>query len=202
LTTSTSRSKHLAEVAAQPLERLCGTDILITCRDGTSQAVTVGKLSIDQLVALAKFGRQVRQALSGAVADVASLMAQDEDGTAAGRTKKAADEERQRRLLIRVGLNVVDNLIVTLDAEEVGALVGIVIDRDAMWCRRNVGAEDIARIVEAIVANNDIGSVIAAFRRAVGTARPTPESLTEPADPPSATSPSTATANGTFGPTH
>jgi hypothetical protein len=140
-------SEMVADVRAQTLERLSGTSIRIDCPDGTTDLVYVGKLCIDQLVAVGRLADRVRRVLPA-----------EQIAEAKGAVSEATEEAK-----VEAGFNVVLGL---LDAETIAALVGIIVDRPAEWCRENVGAADMLNIADALVERNSWQELVAAFRRA------------------------------------
>jgi hypothetical protein len=141
-------SEIVDDVRSQTLERLSGTPVRIDCRDGTTATVHVGKLSIDQLVAIGRLADRARQVLT------ADQIAEAKEAVS------GATEEAQ----VEAGFNV---LLGLLDAETIAALFGILIDRPAQWCRNApLGAVDMLNIVDAVLEHNSWAEVVAAFQRA------------------------------------
>jgi hypothetical protein len=160
-------SEVVAAVRSQTLERLSGTPIRIECADGTTETVYVGKLSIDQLVAIGRLGDKVRQVLTAdqlaeAKSQITGAMG---DAPTEGDTEaKSAVERAREEAAVEAGFNV---LLGLLDAETVAALFGILIDRPAQWCRdAPLGAVDLLNIADAVLEHNSWMEVVAAFRRA------------------------------------
>jgi hypothetical protein len=139
-------SAPLRDVRSQTLERLAGTVVPVRCRDGSVEEVLVGKLSVDQLVALGHLSDRIRRALS--VEQVAQI-------------KTAAEVGGNEA--VEIGF---DLLLAVLDAETIGSLFGLLIDKPTEWCRRELGIVDMVTIFDAVLAENSWSEVAAVFTRA------------------------------------
>lgn len=162
-------SEALAAVQSQTLEALSGTPVTI---DG--EVIHVGKLCINQLVALSHFGVKLWKVVgSSGLEPVLSEMMKvqpeapaDEDaGTKAERA--ARDKAAMDAALTRVsGMAVLDSVLEVLTAEQIGGLFGIVLDMDTEWCCTHIGLPDMMRIGEAVAEHNEVATLFAYFNRA------------------------------------
>jgi hypothetical protein len=67
------------------------------------------------------------------------------------------------------GLNV---LVSILDEKQVGELLGIITREDPDWCLDNLGLLEISQVAEKLAQNEQLGEVMAAFRRVAEGWRP------------------------------
>lgn len=161
-------SEVLASVRDQTLEHLAGEPITIACRDGTNQIVHVGKLCIDQLVALSRFGVKLWKVVGSSGLEPVLTEMTKQNSEDPERDKAAMDAA-----LTKVsGEAVLDALLDTLTEDQIGALVGVIVDMPSNWCRENVGLPDMLRIGEAVMAHNEWSTLVGFFDRAVRRHRP------------------------------
>lgn len=162
-------SEALAAVEAQTLEALSGTPVTI---DG--EVIHVGKLCINQLVALSHFGVKLWKVVgSSGLEPVLSEMMKvqpeapaDEDAVTKAE-RAARDKAAMDAALTRVsGMAVLDSVLEVLTAEQIGGLFGIVLDRDTEWCCTHIGLPDMMRIGEAVAEHNEVATLFAYFNRA------------------------------------
>ncbi len=161
----TARSRALAEAKSLNLEQIRGRPVTIECRDGSTDVVHVGRLYVDQLVALS---RESTKLLQRAVSAPAAVQAISAGGFTA--------------------FTVLGALLSELEPPQVARFFAILIDRDERWVRANVDVAAMADIIEAVSEHNDLQHVLLAFRRAARHWRPTesaaPSNDTEPSSPP------------------
>lgn len=172
----TTANDHIAAVAEQTLERLSGTPVRVECRDGTTVTIHVGKLYIDQLIALSQFARRAWAAFAatggdGVVAEMktaAVSAAMDGGQTEEEKAEaKAAAKAAMETALVQVSASrVIEAFLAMLTVEEVGTLMGVLCDRPGAWCERNLGIEDIANVCAAVVEHNEPTVIWAGFHRA------------------------------------
>lgn len=165
----TGGSEVLAEVRDKTLEHLSGTQIEI---DG--EVVHVGKLCIDQLVALSRFGVRLWKVVgsSGLEPVLAEMtrkppeVVRDEDPDASAE-RRDRDKAAMDAALAKVsGAAVLDSIVDVLTEEQIGDLFGVIVDMPSAWCRKHIGLPDIFRIGEAVMEHNDWQTLVAYFNRA------------------------------------
>jgi hypothetical protein len=162
-------SEALAKVREQTLEQLSGTPVTID-----NETVYVGKLCINQLVALSHFGVKLWKVVgsSGLEPVLTEMMkvqpeAPADEDAGAKAERKAHDKAAMDAALTQVsGMAVLDSILDVLTAEQIGGLFGIVLDRDTGWCCTHIGLPDMMRIGEAIVEHNEVATLVAYFSRA------------------------------------
>jgi hypothetical protein len=162
-------SEALAAVEAKTLEALSGTPVAI---DG--EVIHVGKLCINQLVALSHFGVKLWKVVgsSGLEPVLTEMMkvqpeapADEDAGTKAER--QARDKAAMDAALTRVsGMAVLDSILEVLTAEQIGGLFGIVLNKNTEWCCTHIGLPDMMRIGEAVAEHNEVATLFAYFNRA------------------------------------
>jgi hypothetical protein len=140
---------HVAAVRSRTFEQLAGTPITIEGRTGITETVYVGKLSVDQLVALGHLVDDVRKRLS--TEELRPIIAAAKDA--------AKDDDMAAE-------NGLQFLTTVLDAETICALFGIAIDRPGDWVRVEVGAVDLLNIIDAVLEHNPWSQLVTAFKRA------------------------------------
>jgi hypothetical protein len=154
-------SEALAAVQSQTLEQLSGTPVTIG-----AETIYVGKLCINQLVALSHFGVKLWKVVgsSGLEPVLAEMTKVQPDG---GAERKESDKAAMDAALAKVsGMAVLDSILEVLTAEQIGGLFGIVLDRDTEWCCTHVGLPDMMRIGEAVAEHNEVATLFAYFSRA------------------------------------
>jgi hypothetical protein len=172
----TTANDHIAAVAEQTLERLSGTPVNVECRDGTTVTIHVGKLYIDQLIALSQFARRAWAAFAATGGDgvMAEMKAAAVDAvldTGQSAKAKAAAKAKAKAAMDAALVNVsasrvIEAFLAMLTVEEVGTLMGVLCDRPGPWCERNLGIEDIANVCAAVAEHNDPAVIWAGFHRA------------------------------------
>lgn len=138
-------SDDLATVRDTPTERLDATPLTIAGR-----TVWAGKLGLNQLVAAARL-----------LVAAAAKMTTEERATLvqlSGDAAKGGAEE------VTAGLA---SLLMAFDEDVVRRAFGIVLDVEAEWCGKHLGAADVMRVIEGVVEHNEIDEVKAAFFRLV-----------------------------------
>lgn len=185
----------VAAVADQTLERLSGSPVEVVCRDGTRLTIHVGKLYIDQLIALSQFARRAWAAFAATGGDAVSaelraavVGAITNDGQTAEEKAEAqaAAKAAMEAALVQVsGARVIEAFLAMLTVEEVGTLMGVLCDRPGPWCERNLGIEDIANVCAAVAEHNDPAVIWAGFHRAARGLRISLGKSAAPSTPPS-----------------
>lgn len=144
-------SRALAVIRSTTLERMQGKRIPIVGRDGQTTTVTVGKLSLDQLYgvgcvlgdAVARLrGEAFTQVVNSAVR-MGGLVNAAETGAIRG----FLDDQNSLT-------NVVDIALDVLGPDRLGQLFAILCEQDEDWTRQNVGLEDMAAIISAVLEHN------------------------------------------------
>lgn len=136
-------SAALAEVRATPLERVKTTAVEI---DG--EVVQVGKLGLNQLVALARVAGQT----------VAK-------GQQDGDLRQAAERTVEGESAGGSDISNITLLLGLLDEPTVCGLVGIIVQRDEEWVGAHVDALALVEILDAVLEHNDWKQLQTAFFR-------------------------------------
>ncbi len=119
-------------------------------RKGVREDVWVGELSLDQITALFHFCRRAFRAV---------------DRNALLELARKADRQSAEENYAQAQM-VIDLAGDILTREEVGELVGIMIDRDGAWAREYVTGPTLAAIIATLLEFNDPRVMLDVFRKA------------------------------------
>jgi len=139
------KQSKLEEVSATPLDLLDRTAIQVA-----DETVYAGKLSINQLIAVAHTAVEAMTKLSPQHRTVLTELAGDEQSG---------------------GLAELSSLLAVLNEETVSQIVATIVKRDPAWVAENVGLLETLLILEAVADHNDIAQVRAVFFRLVNRFR-------------------------------
>jgi hypothetical protein len=139
------KQSKLEEVSATPLDLLDRTAIQVA-----DETVYAGKLSINQLIAVAHTAVEAMTKLSPEHRNVLTELAgEDQAG----------------------GLAELSSLLAVLNEETVSQIIATIVKRDRAWVAENVGLLETLLILEAVADHNDIAQVRAVFFRLVNRFR-------------------------------
>lgn len=135
-------SAAVAEVAERTMEQLSGRPVVLGADRGDPRLVHVGKLSIDQWLAIARLAFKVAMGMGA------------EERAELAEASKAKDNN-----------SIAAMLTVLLDKKTILGLIGILGQVEEKWLERNFSMAEVTELLEAVDEQEDLRRVIAPFQR-------------------------------------